>query len=191
MQLRLIQQKLLRWLMRSSIVGMLTIVCVMSIFIQTTHAHSRSSDPPNFAQAACLAPGLSTFITGPNDFVADAEIHNDCPAGASGASGSAVLSTKITDCHGVGAGGTSNTFTFQVSPGHTFTQGFTGQAGCVVCVNHKPSSFPPFHVQITLSNIQGVFTYKGTVYRTGATPSSVSVTDLLGNNPPDFIPPCP
>ncbi len=157
----------------------------MPIFTQTIYAKDAL---PNAAQAACLEPDLATYVTGPNEITGVADITNGCPANVAG---SANLSARITDCPGVGTNTGGSSYTYEISPNQTNTQQFDVRAGCVICVNHKPSSFPPFHVQITLSNIQGTFSYKGIIYKTGATPSSVSQTDLLGNNPPEVVPHCP
>jgi hypothetical protein len=185
--IRLIRQAPLNGLIKGTVVVMLILLCVMTIEVQAIYAKGQSGGP-NAGQAACLEPGLSTFIVGPNEITGNADITNGCPANVSG---SANIESKITDCPGVGSSDKNASFTFQLSPNKTDSQGFDVKAGCVVCVNHKPSSFPPFHVQIIVSNITGTFVYNGTIYHTGATPSSVSVTDLLGNNPPEVIPPCP
>jgi hypothetical protein len=152
-------------------------------------AHTTSSPPPYYAQAACLEPSVATFVTGPNELAADTSVYNGCPANVSGTE---TITATVTDCPGIGTGTSSGSYNFQLAAagGSPFDQNISVSAGCVVCYDHEPIGHPSFHVQVTVT-ASGVFVYKNTLYRTGSTPSAPSDTSLLSNNPPEVVPPCP
>lgn len=143
---------------------------------------------PQITMGACLEPGVAAFVTGPNEISGTAEVYNGCP---SPIVGSFQLLARITDCPGIGTGLGESTTHFQRDSDDTEIKNFGVSAGCVVCDNGIPVEFPKFHVQVTVLNIMGVGTYKGVVYKTGATPSTASTTELLSNSPPEVVPPCP
>lgn len=141
---------------------------------------------PNYAQAACLEPTVVSFVTGPNQVASDTSVYNGCPANVSG---SETITSTVTDCPGIGVGTQSLTYSLQLTPQAVFDKNFHISAGCVECVNGIPVRYPSFHLRVDI-RASGVFSYNGTLYRTGSTPSDPSDTSLLSNTPPEVYPPC-
>ena len=172
---------------RCSIIG--AIVAVLLVLSFGRSAYAKSLGGPNYVVDYCLAPQLTVYVTGPNSVYIYADIFNHCPANVAG---SFSVGIKVTDCGGSYTPPSSDNITFQVGTnGIPFTDELEGNAGCVICDNGVPIAYPSFHLQVNEGNIAGAFLYKGVSYRAYGKPASASETELLSNNPPEYIPPCP
>jgi hypothetical protein len=177
-------------IIRCSIVGVIVAVLLVLSLDHPAYAKSFSGPKgPNYAANYCLKPQLTVYVTGPNSVYIYADIFNNCPANVAG---SFSVGIKVTDCGGSVTPPSSANITFQVGTnGIPFSDELEGNAGCADCVNGAPVGFPPFHLQVNEGNIAGAYVYKNVAYRAYGNPSSASETELLSNNPPEYIPPCP